>query len=106
MPIFLLLLLPLASALTWIAHEPENALALVAALKRNWRQYLIRAYGQRAFQEITVTWRGYALRKGFSPEVIDTVLHEHQATLIQRYGTESAAQQLGEVTFLEDVYER
>jgi hypothetical protein len=82
----------------WVLTSPTAACALVAHLKRRWRQYLIQREGTRAMQEFAQKFRKQASRQGFDRTLVEHVLRERKALVIERLGTQAVNKFLGERT--------
>ena len=83
---------------------PEQALALIAELKRQLRLHTIQRSGKQATQELAHRFRQRALAAGYEPQFIEQVLKEQQGVIVERLGVKAAEKILGEPTPLERYY--
>jgi hypothetical protein len=81
--------------------SPASTTAVVAELKRRWRLYLIKRYGNTEFQQFAAKFRKRAVRDGYRKSDIETLLSQHKTLVIERLGTRIVNAKLGEPTPLE-----
>jgi hypothetical protein len=75
---------------------PEEALAILAELKRQLRLHVIQRTGTEAARQVRRQLHQRAAQKGISPEIVEAVLAEHHAMIVERLGHKGADQILGE----------
>ena len=88
----------------WVAYRPDQALALVAELKRRLRLHIIQRTGRQGTQEVAQGLHDWAARQGFDPELVNRVIEEQQEEIFFRLGTKHANDRLGEPTIFERTY--
>ncbi len=80
---------------------PHGARAVVAALKRRWRRYLIHRGGEYAAQVLACRLIRSAAMKHIDPHVVHEVLAARRLEMIERLGRSYADEVLGKPTPLE-----
>src|SRR5258708_29720182 len=81
--------------------SPSSARAVVAKLKRRYRLYLIRRYGNIDYQDFANRLKQHMASKGYKKIEAKLFLCEHKDEVIKRLGTRIANAKLGEPTPLE-----
>ena len=71
-------------------------MAVIAELKRQIRLRLIRRSGTQAARELSKALHDYATHTGIEPELVEQVLAEHYAMIVERIGQHYADEILGE----------
>src|SRR5438552_11093099 len=85
---------------TFVVNSPASAKAIVAELKRRWRLYLIKRYGNIEFQNFAAKFRKLIARKGYQKSDVEALLSEHKDLIIERLGVKVVNTKLGEPTQL------
>ena len=81
-----ILTIVLISVLTLALLFPGETLQIVAELKRQLRQKLVRRSGKQAAQELAQSFRSRALENGYDTELIEEVLEEHYGITMAAIG--------------------
>ena len=71
---------------TWATTNPQDALDLIARLRRQFRQNTIHRIGDQVTQELAQRLRTEARQMGIPPEVADQVIEEESEEIIHRLG--------------------
>jgi hypothetical protein len=90
------LILILVSAATLALLYPQDALAVVAELRRQLRLRLIRRSGAEGAKQLSQALHEYAAKTGIEAELVDYVLAEHHDMIVERVGRHYADEILGE----------
>jgi hypothetical protein len=84
--------------IAWLVICPQEARELIAVLKRQLRQWVIRHSGERALQEVTQELFKGAVEAGHDPDLVKEILEEDWDTIRDRLGRPIADEILGEPT--------
>lgn len=94
------LVLFLASApfifLAWASAYPLAAAKLVTHWKRSWRRYLVNRYGTIAFNHLAQQLHDRAQKDGAPRKMVEKLLNDNKARIVQEFGTREAIAQIGE----------
>ena len=91
-----LLVITIITAAAWASLFPEQALDLISELKRQLRLRVIRRTGEDAAKELENRLYQIASQRGIDPEIVEEVLAEHHALIVERLGERYADEILGE----------
>ena len=81
-------------AIAWVMANPQDALDLVADLRRQFRRYTIQRTGNQAVQELAQQLRAEARQMGIPPAIADQVIEEERQKIIHRLGSKYARETL------------
>jgi hypothetical protein len=81
---------------SWAFVFPEQALALLAELKRQQRLRVIHRTGMEAAKDVKRNLHHYASQHGIEKELVEEVLAEHHDLIVDRLGEKYAREILGE----------
>jgi len=84
------------SATAWACLFPDDTLAMLAELKRQLRLRVIRRTGENGAKELEYRLHRYARQRGIDQEIVEEVLAEHHALIVERLGETYADEILGE----------
>ncbi len=96
-----LLVLTIMATTAWATLFPEEALALLAEVKRWLRARVIRQSGKIGAKELSLRLQDWGDQNRIEPQIIDELLAEHQDEVIQHLGQCYADQTLGEADLTE-----
>ena len=91
-----LLVITIITAAAWASLFPEQALDIIGELKRQLRQRVIRRTGENGAKELEYRLHRYARQRGIDQEIVEEVLAEHHALIVERLGETYADEILGE----------
>ena len=80
---------------------PQEAISIVAELKRQLRLRVIRRTGTNGAKELADRLQRYASDSGIPSELVEEVLAEHHDKIVERLGKRYADEILGEADFTE-----
>ena len=83
-------------AVAWALTFPQEALSIVAALKRHLRMRVIRRTGTYHAKMLARALHEYATQRGIESELVDDVLVGHHDMIVERLGNRYADEVLGE----------
>ena len=86
----------LVSAATWAILYPQDAMSVVAELRRQLRLRLIRRSGTEGAKQLSQALHEYAAQMGIEADLVDEVLAEHHDMIMERVGRHYADEILGE----------
>ena len=75
---------------------PQDAIALIAELKRRLRLRVIHRAGTEGIKDLSHVLHKFAASKGIEPELVEDVLAEHHDLIVERVGKHYADEILGE----------
>ena len=91
-----LLVIGVISAAGWASLFPQEALAIIAKLKSQLRQRVIRRTGEDDAKEVERRLHEIASHRGIDPECVKEVLTEQHAWIVERLGEKVADDILSE----------
>ena len=92
------------SATAWACLFPDDALVMLAELKRQIRFRVIRHHGEAGVRVLKHKLLDYSVSQGIDPEVVEKVLAEQYDLIVDRLGSEAADKILGEAHPSEGCY--
>lgn len=72
--------------IAWAISNPDDALAVILALRRQFRQSIHQRAGKQAAQELAQKLRIEARQMGIHPIIVDEVIRDNQKVIIDRLG--------------------
>ena len=82
--------------LTWATLFPQDALSVIAELKRQQRLRVIHHAGESIANELAQDLHKFAARKGIDRALADEVLEQNHDMIVERLGSKYANELLGE----------
>ena len=82
--------------LAWATQFPQDALSIIAELKRQQRLRVIRRAGESIANELGQDLHKFAARKGIDRALVDEVLSKNHDMIVERLGSKYADEFLGE----------
>ena len=98
--VFWIIFVPVA-VYSWMVANPLKAIAIVAEIKRRFRQYLVSRHGKLLAQDYIVRLRVKCKRRGEDMAELEQVFEEMRTQLEEQLGTRYADEFLGEPTEIE-----
>jgi len=86
----------LIATTSWAYLFPEQAIAVLAELKRKIRLRIIRQAGKHAAMGLRRDLHSFATRNGIEAELVEEVLAENHGMIVERLGRKYADEVLGE----------
>ena len=80
--------------IAWVMAYPQEALDLVAELRRRFRRKVIQRAGNQAVQELARQLRAEARRMGIPTAIVEQVIEEERQEIIHRLGSKYAREML------------
>ena len=98
------LVMVILSAAVWACLFPDDALTVLAELKRQLRLRVIRRHGEANARVLRRKLLDYAARQAIDPEQVESVLAEQHPLLVECLGSQAADDILGEPESSEGCY--
>jgi hypothetical protein len=98
------LVMTIISATAWACLFPEDALVMLAKLKRQLRLRVIRRHREAGVRVLKRKLVGYSVSQGIDPLQVEEILAEKHDWLSERLGSKAANEILGEVDPSEGCY--